>query len=430
MAQSVILDRYDKLIYRALWLYVLRKDVEWNDNDRILLILIALSTGLTIDEISELTWEDILDVAGIDGLRSKTEIYVRRYANYLHPIIRIKLETIYKQGALSPKITSPIFSEKITERELFIVLTFFLYEKELFSNYKEFGHPMDASLFNIFFQATFGRRVMRVCGFDKETARQLRRHFRVKTNNEVLHLLALEEPLQYSLSNIRLDVQDYLNLKSKNFDNGYKFQNFSSLDDFLTSSKPNTQRDAAMKCLMVLSLHNGIKISSLLKIKTSEIIVEPDNYRGFNVKKIVFNGSELVINSKVNSAFYSYFYVFGFDPSLPLFRTNRGNAISSSSLYRELPETMRVLGHKYYKSITLDSFIISWGRKVITVKGFHKPTIKALKTHLKIKTEKSLYKFLFIEPLDTPKQQYNRYEKDIYKAICYDFPTERLDVLK
>lgn len=430
MTQSVILDRYDELIYRALWLYVLRKDVEWNDNNKILFITIALSTGLSIDEIDKLTWEDILEVGGIDGAESRKEIYVRRYANYLHPIIRTKLQTVYTEGVLSPKITSSIFSKEITQRGILVILSFFLNEKELFNDYKRFGHSTDVSLFNKFFQATFGRKVIRTCGFDKETARQLRRHFRVKTNNEVLYLLALNEPIPFRLNSINLTAKNYFNLKNKNFDNGYHFQNFTSLDKFLTNTDGKTQRDAAIKCLLLISLHNGIKINTLLKLKNSDIVIKIDNYGSKNVEKILFDGNELVVNSSVNFAILSYFHAYGFDPSIPLFRTNRGNAISSSSLHRELQETMKVLGHKYYKAFTSDSFVISWGRKIITIKGFHKPTIKALKEHLKIKTEKQLFKYLCIEPSDFPKDITLRYERDIYKAISYDFPQNRIDLVK
>ncbi|AXG73844.1 hypothetical protein DVK85_06165 [Flavobacterium arcticum] len=425
MAQILLLDRFDILINKALELPVLQKTVEWNDNYRILLLIVILSTGLPISEINKLRWEDILDVGGIDGVKAKEQLFVRRYANYIHPIIQVKIETLYVQGFLSPKMTSLLFPAHKTENALFYLHAFLSIEQKHFSIYCQEGHPMDITLFNYFFQATFGRQVVRVCGFNKETSRQLRRHFRVKSNDEVLYLLCMDKPTVFNLENLNLYGQEYLYLESRNFENGYAFQSFIYLNKFLEDIIFECQRDAAMQCLMLLSLHNGIKMSALLKIESSDVYFKKDS---LNPEAIMFCNHKLVLSKTIESAFKRYFFKYGYDNSLPLFRTNRGNRISPSSLQRELTSVMKQFGHKYYKSFNQDSFLISWGRRVISITGDHKPTIKALKERLKLKTEQDLYRFL---QLQNPKKGYSikgRYEKDIYRAITYSFPTERQDM--
>lgn len=426
MAQKALLDRFDTLIDNALELPVLKKTVEWNDNHQILLLIIILSTGLPISEINKLRWEDILDVGGIDGVKVKEQLFIRRYANFIHPIIGTKIETLYVEGFLSPKMTSLLFPANKAENALFYLLAFLLEEQKHYEIYRQAGHPMEISLFNSFFQATFGRKVVRFCGFNKETARQLRRHFRVKSNDEVLNILCMEKPIAFNLENINLYGGEYFPLENKNFENGYPFQSFIYLDRFLSGGVSVCQRDAAMLCLMLLSLHNGIKMSTLLKLETSDVYLKKDSH---SPKEIIFNNHKLVLSTSVKSAFSIYFFKYGFEHSLPLFRTNRGNRISSSSLQREITFVMKQFGHKYYNSFNPDSFLISWGRRIISIKGDHKPTVKALKERLKLKTEEDLHIFL---NLQNPKKGYSikgRYEKDIYKAITYSFTNERQDII-
>lgn len=426
MAQKALLNRFDALIDNALELPVFKKTIEWNDNYQILLLIIVLSTGLPISEINKLRWEDILDIGGIDGVKVKEQLFVRRYANYIHPVIRVKLETLYIKGFLSPKMTSLLFPANKTENALFYLLAFLLEERKHFTIYRQERHPMEISLFNSFFQATFGIKVLRVCGFDKETARQLRRHFRVKSNDEVLYLLCMKKPTSFNLENINLYGREYLSLENRNFENGYPFQSFTYLNRFLTDIVCVCQRDAAMRCLMLLSLHNGIKMSALLKIESSDVYFKKDS---LSPEAIMFYNHKLVLSESVTSAFNDYFFKYGFEKSLPLFRTNRGNRISSSSLQRELTSVMKQFGHKYYMSFNPDSFLISWGRRVISIKGDHKPTIKALKERLNLKTEKDLHIFLH---LHDPKKGYSirgRYEKDIYRAITYSFPNHKHDII-
>ena len=426
MAQIFLLDRFDSLIDGALGLPILKETIEWNDNNRCLLLIIVLSTGLSISEVIKLRWEDVLDVGGIDGVEVKKKLFVRRYPNHLEPIVRTKIATLYVEGFLSPKMTSLLFPTHVTENTRFCIHAFLYDERKHYSTYLEQGHPMDVSLFSTFFQATFGRKVVNTCGFNKESARQLRRHFRVKSNDEVLNVLCLEKPTVFNLENINLYGKEYLPLENKNFENGHNFQSFISLNKFFKEIVCVCQRDAAMRCLMLLSLNNGIKMSALLRIQNSAVLCKNDTYRpgAYLIEAIIFRNRKLILSETTKSAFQAYFFKYGFNDSEPLFRTNRGNRINSSSLQRELTSVMKQFGHKYYMFFNSDSFLISWGQRVISIKGDHKPTIKALKKWLNIKTEKDLHKFL---RLQNPKKDFSikgKYEKDIYKAITSSFPTE------
>lgn len=378
-------------------------------------ILLALSGGFTSSEIAILRWEDILQKGGIDGVECQKQVYFRRYAFEFHPELRKKIEFLFSDIFQFPKLTSTIIPEELTTNPFFYLSAFSRHDKSHFRTYLQKRHPMEVDLFDKFFQATFGRKVLTVCGFEKGIAQQLRRHYKVKSNEEVLHLLALKQPLAFDIDAVNLFAEDYISLKLKNFDNGYHFQLFNTLHDFLIKARTRSRMDLSMKALMLLSLQNGHKLNSLLSLKISDIITENGEPIGVN-----FRGKPLTICKETLAILKRSIY-FSDESDELLFKTNRGYGISSSSIYREVPAAMKRFGHKYWEKFEADTLLISWGRKVISVKGNHKPTIRAVKDRLKLKTLTELQSYLKIEASESVFKEKRNYQKDIYKAIAYDF---------
>lgn len=416
-----LLDRFNSLMIKSLnW--PLNKGYP-NNIRTVVLNLLALSTGLPICELVLMRWEDIMENVSESEVEAKDFFYIRRYKNCIHPSIRRKIEECYVLLEY-PKITSQIVPSSLLEDGLFLVGCLFVGENVRFRDFlKQKSLPINPKLIETIYQVTFGRKVIEICGFTKQTSQDLRRHFKFKTNQEILtHLSLSKEQAQFDISKLNLYAPRLFKIENKNFDNGSKFQGFITLSSFLSASFKGFDNalSSSIKCLLWISLLNGIKMSSLLKLKIFD--VEGFDEDTNNTLIVNWNNKKLVISKELNEFLNAHISRYGKTQDMPLFQTNRGNTISSSSLLRELRKVMKLLGHKHAEKFIINTPLIAWGRRIIEVKGDHPPTIIAMRKQLGFNSKKDLFEFLELHN-HNPKKGVTiegNYVTDIYKAIAYD----------
>ena len=114
-------------------------------------------------------------------------------------------------------------------------------------------------------------------------------------------------------------------------------------------------------------------------------------------------------------------------PSLEgnVFVTNKNNPLTQPSLSREIKKALQNLRFPHAEKLTSTSTVIMYGRRIMEIKGDHKPTIQKLKEHFKFKSKKELFDFLHLTgSRDKAKEIYNfkgKVRKNIFEGILYDF---------
>jgi hypothetical protein len=116
------------------------------------------------------------------------------------------------------------------------------------------------------------------------------------------------------------------------------------------------------------------------------------------------------------------FYKESIDLNTPIFVTNHNTPITQPSLLREIKKVLKLMNFPHFKIITTKSPMIMYGRKIIEIRGDHKPTINALKEHFNFRTKKELFEFLKID-YNSKKDDYEfkgKVRKTIFDEILYD----------
>ena len=100
-----------------------------------------------------------------------------------------------------------------------------------------------------------------------------------------------------------------------------------------------------------------------------------------------------------------------------VFITNTGIALTQHSLSREIKSALKWWAFPHTDKFTSKSPLIMWGRRIIEIRGDHKPTIKALKQHFNFKSQDELFKFLCI---DYKKEVKGKTKNILFEEILYD----------
>jgi hypothetical protein len=202
----------------------------------------------------------------------------------------------------------------------------------------------------------------------------------------------------------------------------YPFQHFQVFYDFLKSVNLSMYdvKTRGVLCLLMISLTNGIRPSTLLKLNWSDLfelgkveildcyyVKEYFKFGRHQIKIDINTVKLLMLHFKMLHAgrgvkIYldkrQLIFLTG-APSIQnsCFVTNRKNALTQPSLLREIKKALQLIEFQHADKFTTKSTMIMYGRRIIELKGNHSPTIKALKKHFKIRRTQDLFDFLYID---------------------------------
>ena len=426
--------------------------------------IIALTTGLAMKDVVQLKWESILTVNSKNQPQLKDNIHIPKYFSFpinqkLHPQLAHCFNIL-----IQPPLTSKIINKLSKTKELDDLLLPLNYNlgmmsiKELHNISKEINEYKNPKLT----QQLFGRRVLTTCGYSNQTSRFLKSRFNLKTNKELFEFLGYDSQLSipFKLSNISLteginkrysfgpppsflDDDKHFRILIPNSKGYYPIQHFKVFYDFLnqlTYSQPIITQ--GIRLLLFMSLMNGVRLSTIIKLKWSDII-NFDNQQSLVVlsKVFTFDRFNFTMNSELAQKVLSYFQesmkLRGYDdlkivndteiqyttkPNLnhPVFITNKGNPLTQPNLHREVRNALNQMGFQYANRFTTKSTLIMYGRRIIELKGNHSPTIKLLKKRFNIRSTNKLFEFLFINEYKGNEGQSIEGFENIHDHILYD----------
>lgn len=426
---------------------------------RVLLIL-CLTTGVELETIVTLKWKDILALGSENDAEVKNELGIRKYLIPFHPKVKELISDLYA------KLGFPILDSLIVEG---------IYENKNFTNQKlaetisrmgknrtKFLKIDQESLEKFDFEKNllvlFGRKALETNGYSNKVSKQLKLHLGFKLNQELFDFLGYDskESIEYNLHNINLNCKEpVFALPDKNFNdpkNHYPFQKFTAFSKFLISElnfyKPTVTN--SIRLLLIISLYNGIRPSTLIRLKWLDII-EVDNdeqsicikdsvvFEGYHInisewlkEKLLFHLEQILDHLKDNpleddkNIRYSIRgkirYKSQTDLNSSVFVMNTGNPITQPSLSREIKKALHQMGFPHANKITSKSTVIMYGRRIIEIKGDHKPTLQKLKEHFNFRSKAELFKFLYID-LKQEKKEFQfkgKVRETIFDEILYD----------
>lgn len=429
-------------------------------------LVLSLTTGLEMKDIMALKWNDVLALGSENDAEVKDELKVRKYVIPIHPKVKTLLSQIY--GKLGfPKLDSILYNYEMlpeyTKEDKYNAVEMIIKSGSLkslgflplFDDYfKEWGS-------DDYTQKIFGRKVFEVNGYTNEVSKKLKQHFNFKLNKELFDFLGYSsiKEIKYDLSGINLTngegikfdsnsdtlilTKGLVKLEDKNFNNGYPFQSFSAFSKFLISGntfyrKPVTN---SIRILLLMSLYNGIRTSTLIKLKWKDIVKIDENEKTVEILTLgtldeytIRIGKEIIdkltyhLKLSIERATdielrmvndYQIRYVKKPNLNTPVFVTNTDNALTQPSLSREIKKALNHWKFPHAEKLTSKSTVIMYGRKIIEIKGDHKPTIKKLKEHFNFKSQKDLFDFLHID-YNKEKAFKGKPRPNIFEEILYD----------
>ena len=191
--------------------------------------------------------------------------------------------------------------------------------------------------------------------------------------------------------------------------------------------------------LLLLSLYNGVSTSKLLDLKWKDILKVGETQDDFEIlSSCILDGVTIKIIEVVRQNLLNHFQprikktfrkeTYTFDYYAPdcttlpelnshVFITNTGSPLIQNSLSREMKKALKWWSFPHADKFTTKSTLIMWGRRIIEIRGDHKPTIKALKKHFNFKSQDELFKFLCI---NYNKEVKGKMRKNIFEEIFYD----------
>lgn len=424
---------------------------------RIILIL-SLATGLEMKYVYTIKWEELLALGSENNAIVKDELRVRKYYIPIHPKVKFILSDLYcKLGYPNRKLEIINTVPKLFEDSL--KYDYNLSELILKSgcdNKKEINNierkHLDSFNFDIYSQILFGRKVFAVNGYTNDICKFLKLHFKFRTNKELFTFLGYEskDDIKFDLVNINLNaVGVFILLEDKNFNDGFPFQKFTAFSKFLLSEIVAFKGHitSSVRLLLLISLYNGIKPSSLIRLKWHQLIHIDEEEKTIEIRKLfVFENKKIKIYKEFEKNLLEHFLYtagesqnitfhfkasrkqkFSERPSLEsnVFVTNKNNPLTQPSLSREIKKALQNLKFPHSEKLTSTSTVIMYGRRIMEIKGDHKPTIQKLKEHFKFKSKKELFDFLHLTgSRDKAKEIYNfkgKVRKNIFEGILYDF---------
>jgi integrase len=463
--ENAVID-FNSILYKCLY----KKDTYPDMSFHKMLMILSITTGLEMELIMRLRWKDLLMVGSDNDTEAKKDLddlKVRKYLIPIHKKVGALLSQIHA-NLNHPKLDSNIVDEQSMDYQ-FLYNFYTSYPKKAILDFipnalgditinKDLFYKIDVDTFT---RKIFGRRVLEVNGYSNQVSKQLKNHFRFKTNKELFDFLGYlsSEEIKYDLSIINfsnnvkfnLDEKDeeikycneFIKLEDKNFYGDYPFQKFSAFSKFMISKYIDTSSQSTIKnsiwLLLLMSLHNGVRISKLLDLKWRDIIIKNETEASFEIaSSITLDNYTIKIQEVVKENLFRHFQKrvektvkFGtfrhiyYEPDSkskpqldsPVFITNTGNALTQNSLSREINSTLKSWAFPHADKFTSKSPLIMWGRRIIEIRGDHKPTIKALKQHFNFKSQDELFKFLCI---DYKKEVKGKMKNILFEEILYD----------
>lgn len=439
--------------------------------EKSIILLISISFGIELKAVVNLRWSELLIIGSENDAVVKEEFFFRKYFMPLNQDVRNIISDVYYAlgfPLLDTYLLNKDFisNENPTELEKSIFIQSGLNSNInwFLSNYRNFD-------FNQFPKFIYGRKVIEVCGYNNVISKNLKQHFGFKKNEELFKFLnfPINSPIKFELSKIKITDGKYseyndgkkrslnytkniFKLKDKNFnllDNlnePYCFQSFEAFSNFLISGDLFNKNLVynSVRILLLIGLYNGIRLSSLLKLRWIDILIDKTTDKFFEVKKsIILNDKIINIGSIDDGIIVTHlgkhflangikthkartkntmFYKESIDLNTPIFVTNHNTPITQPSLLREIKKVLELMNFPHFNIITTKSPMIMFGRKIIEIRGDHKPTINALKEHFNFRTKKELFEFLKID-YNSKKDDYEfkgKVRKTIFDEILYD----------
>jgi len=428
---------------------------------RIILVL-SLSTGLEMEYVYNIKWKELLTLGPENNAIVKDELRVRKYYIPIHSKVRYLISDLYC------KLEYPNLELEIIKTVPDIIKsggTYFKFSELILTTANDNLNQirkidrkhMNVFDFDIFSQILFGRKVLEVNGYTNDISKFLKLHFKLRSNKELFFFLGFKSKhdIKFELRNINLDANGvFVQIEDKNFINGYHFQKFTAFSEFLQREligykSPITN---SIRLLLLISLYNGIRPSSLLRLKWHEILeiqifkINNDEVKTIQLKRdIVFENHKIKIPKEFRDNLLRHFiysmtktnntsrhfskggYVCPEEANLnsSVFITNRYGSLTQPSLSREIKKSLNDLKFPHAEKITSTSTVIMYGRRIMEIKGDHKPTIQKLKEHFNFKSKKELFEFLHLTgSREKDKEIYNfkgKVRKNIFEGILYDF---------
>lgn len=428
--------------------------------------LLCITAGLKISEVMKLTWDDILSLGSENEAEVKNEITIRKYIIPIDPSIKFQLAEVYRKLGY-PDLNSSIASS-LSEQDLSYkaIVRLTIYNGAAY--FPEYDFLFKNIDYNTFFQVVFGRRVFEVYGYSNEICKKLKQHFEFRLNEELFNFLgykskdeiifklshvniADKEGIRYLLGKDTLKVNVGLfQLQDKNFNSKpnnkkdeYNFQKFSAFSNFLIAADNFYEKPVIMsvRILLLMSLYNGIRPSTLIKLKWKNIVQINEDEKTIEILKFTtINRFTIKIGHEIESKLLDHlkfflertlqielFYFkgnkrqFSVKPDLNgyVFVTNTDRQLTQPSLLREIKNTLSFMNFQHTDKFKTYSTLIMYGRKIIEIKGDHKQTIQKLKEHYNFRSTKQLFDFLKIDyKTDSFK---GKVRKNMFEEILYDY---------
>ena len=451
--QILNLVNFDVLIKKCI--YKPRNKFNNYDLDFELLLLIGLVTGSKFTSLINLNWKDIVYLDSEDGFLAKDELVIRKYAICFHSIVKLRITETYTlldypdlDSKILQSISKIILNSQIGLNNKISVLTFRILN--LSHDYEKIYTQTNVQ-FNTLTQILFGRKVFEVNGYSNEICKKLKQHFDFRFNKELFDFLGYnsKDEIKYEISEINLDCNRKLfSLEDKNFNNSYSFQKFSVFSKFLFSKNQygNKTITDSIIILLLMSLYNGIRPSTLIHLKWKDLIDFNDTNEKFVAKKFIyFRKYKIQINKEISKILISHFgrndrisYHESIGSTKDLFVSkiknhpkltdyvfimNSGNPLKQPSLSREIKRALLELKFPHYNKIKSTSTTIMYGRRIIELRGDHKPTLNKLKEHFNFRSKKQLFEFLCINynPVKDTYHFKGKMQKNIFEDILFDY---------
>ena len=464
-SENAIID-FKSILYKCLY----KKDTYPDMSFHKMLMILSITTGLEMELIMRLRWKDILMVGSDNDTEAKEDLDDLKVRKYLIPIHK-KVGTLLSQihaNLNHPKLDSNIVDEQSMDYQ-FLYNFYTSYPKKAILDFipnalgditinKDLFYKIDIDTYT---RKIFGRRVLEVNGYSNDVSKKLKNHFRFNTNKELFDFLGYKssKEIEYNLSiinfsnNVKLSFDEndeeikycneFIKLEDKNFYCDYPFQKFSAFSKFMISKYGDTAMQDTIKnsiwILLLISLYNGIRISKLLKLKWKDILIENKKDDSFEiVSSIKIDNYTIIIQEVVKQNLVKHFKqrkekIFKYGtfrevyyesdsnakPELEssVFITNTGKALTQNSISREMKIALKSWSFPHVDKFTSKSPIIMWGRRIIEIRGDHKPTIKELKKHFNFKSQDDLFNFLYI---NYNKEVKGKTKNILFEEILYD----------
>ncbi|MCO6163950.1 hypothetical protein [Flavobacterium sp. NRK F7] len=426
-----------------------------------ILLIICLTTGLDIRLVTDLKWKDILSLDSENDFDVKDQLTLRNYLIPVTPIIKSKLLNIINSLDFKFELEDSIIEQIPEEYKknidlLYESIVITLSSKEYyFYNLKLKEEFIKLYDFKTYTQRIFGRKVLEVNGYNNKISKDLKQHFGFKLNSELLNFLGYQskDEIHFEIHKINLiDGGNIVKLKDKNFNQGYYFQKFNSFLLFLEKINSKEKNINSIKLLLKLSLHLGIRPSSLINLNWEDVLIINEDEKSIAVIDTIYlKKYKLSLSSQIKESLLSFF-VFSNDKNnfsaypikdnltilrnkdlleyktkpvlnIPIFTMNSGNRITQPSLSREIKKCLNQFGFRHSDKFKSFSTSIMFGRRILEIKGDHKPTIQKLKEHFNFRSEKDLFAFLHID-VETEKGEYkfrDKKRRNMFEEIAYDF---------